>query len=267
MSSAPKGPRRARLLAAPIQFLLRKSETLTVVVVDSHSRIVRTLLDSGPRPAGRQRFTWDGRDEAGHVVPAGTYRPRLHLARGHRTILMPNPIKVDPIAPRIALASVTSRAFSPDRDNRNDLVRLRYRTSESARALLFVNGRLRVKLHRYSRTGVLRWFGSGMPAGHYQLVLRAVDLAGNLSAPVSGGVVRIRFVSVRPHVLHPAPHARIGFRVRTDAKRFHWRLGHSGGRAAPGLLVLRAPGPGRYALVVTANGHTARSVVIVEPRP
>jgi hypothetical protein len=255
------------LASIPIQFLLRKSETLTVVVVDSHRRIVRKLLDSGPRPAGLQRFTWDGRDDAGRVVPAGTYRPRLHLARDHRTILMPNPIRVDPIAPRIALTSVTSRAFSPDGDNRNDLVRLRYRTTEAGRALLFVNGRLRVRLHRYARAGVLRWFGSGLPSGHYRIVLRAVDLAGNLSRPVSAGVVRIRFVSVRPHVLHPAARARIGFRVRTDAKRFQWRLGHRGGRAAPGLLILRAPGPGRYVLVVTANGHTARAVVIVEPRP
>jgi hypothetical protein len=255
------------LASIPIRFLLRKSETLTVVVVDSHRRVVRTLLDAGPRPAGLQRFTWDGRDDSGHVVPAGTYRPRLHLARGHRTILMPNPIRVDPTAPRIALASVTSRAFSPDGDNRNDLVRLRYRASEPVRALLFVNGLLRVKLRRYARTGVVRWFGSGLPSGHYRVVLRAVDLAGNLSPPVSAGVVRIRFVSVRPHVLHPAPHARIGFRVRTDVKRFEWRLGHRSGRAAPGLLIIRAPAPGRYVLVVTANGHSARAVVIVGPRP
>ncbi len=262
------GPRcRCEHESIKIEFRLRKAETLTVVLVDSQRRVVRTLLDSGPRAAGVQRFTWDGRDDSGQVVPAGTYRPRLHLARDHRTILMPNPIRVDPIAPRIALASVWSRAFSPDGDARNDVVRLRFRASKRARALLFVNGRLRVQLRRYGRAGVVRWFGSGLPAGRYRLVLRAVDLAGNRSAPVSAGVVRIRFVGVRPHVLHAAPRARIGFRVRTDAKRFRWRLGHGGGRAAPGLLELRAPGgPGRYVLKVTANGHSARSVVIVERR-
>jgi hypothetical protein len=248
----------------PIRFVLRKRERLTVVIVDSQGRVVRTLLRSGRRPKGLQRFSWDGRDDFGGVVPAGVYKPRLHLARDRRTILMPNPITVDPTAPRTALVSVSPRRFSPDGDRRRDRVAIRFRTSEPARALLFVNGILRLKLRRYERAGVLRWYGLGLPAGRYRLVLRAVDLAGNLSAPVSAGIVRIRFVSIRPHVLHAAPGAKIGFRVRTDARQFHWRFGRSGGgRSRPGLLLLRAPGPGRYALVVTANGHTARALVIV----
>ena len=37
--------------------------------------------------------------------------------------------------------------------------------------------------------------------------------------------------------------------------------------AAPGLLVVRAPQPGRYVLVVTANGHSARAVLIVGNGP
>jgi hypothetical protein len=257
---------RCALARIPIRFVLRKRDTLTVTIVDSRRRVVRTLLDSGPRAAGLQRLSWNGRDASGRVVRAGIYKPRIHLARDRRTILMPNPIRVDPAAPRISLVSVTSRVFSPDADHRRDLVRLRYRTSEPARGLLFVNGRLRVRFKRYAETGVLRWFGSGLPAGRYRLVLRAVDLAGNLSGRVSAGVARIRFISIRPHVLHPLARARIGFRVRTDARFFHWTFGHRGGRSRPGLLVLRSPAPGRYVLVVTANGHAARSLVIVEPR-
>ena len=113
---------------------------------------------------------------------------------------------------------------------------------------------------------MLRWFGSGLPAGRYRLVVRAVDLAGNVSRPVPVGTVRIHFVSVRPHVLHAAPGARVGFSVRTQARRIRWRLGHAGGVSAPGLLVVRAPRPGRHVLVVTVNGHIARALVIVEPR-
>jgi hypothetical protein len=248
----------------PIRFYLRKSETLTVVIVDSHEHVVRNLLTRTARPKGVQRLSWDGRDDAGQVVAAGVYKPRLHLARDRRTILMPNPIRVDTTVPQVTVAAVRPRVFSPDGDGRRDgPVRIHVRMSERAQALLYVNGHFRLRLARYSTAGVLRWFASGFPEGRYRLTVRAVDLAGNVSPPVSAGSVRIRFVSVRPHVAHVASGARFGFRVRTDARQFRWRLGHAGGVSRPGTLVLRAPRPGRYVLHVTANGHEAQAVVFV----
>jgi hypothetical protein len=249
----------------PIQFVLRKAGRISVVVVDSDGHVVRTLLASAVRPKGLQTFTWDGRDDAGQVVAAGTYKPRIHLFREHRTILMPNPIRVDPTAPRILGVSLSTRVFSPDGDGRRDFVRIHYRATEPSRALVYVNGVRRPKSKRYAESGVARWFGSGLGPGRYRLKLRTLDLAGNLSAPVDLGVVRIRFISVKPHVQHVRPRARIGFRVVTDAKTFTWRLGRRTGTSRPGLLVLRAPvAPGRYRLVVSANGHTAGSAVFVE---
>ena len=248
-----------------IKFVLRKPGRISVVVVDSDGHVVRTLLGSGVRPRGLQKFEWNGRDDTGQVVPAGTYKPRIHLSREHRTILMPNPITVDPTAPRITSASLTSRVFSPDGDGRRDFIRIYYRATEPARALIYVNGRRRVTSKRYAEAGVARWFGTELPAGRYRLTLRTMDLAGNLSAPVELGTVRIRFISVGPHVQHVRPRSRIGFRVSTDAKAYAWRLGARSGSSRPGLLILRAPAaPGRYRLVVTANGHTAKSVVFVE---
>jgi len=249
-----------------IQFTLRKPERLSVVVVDSDGKVVRTLLMSTPVRAGRQRFGWDGRNDAGQAVPAGTYKPRLHLANEHRTILMPNPIKVDPTPPTISPVSVAPRVFSPGRAFRRNHVVVRYRISEPARALLYVDGQLRVIRRPYIEKGVLRWLGTGLPAGRYRLTLRAIDLAGNLSAGVLLGVVRIRYVEVRPHVLHALAGTKIGFRVVANARRVDWRFGNSGGTTRPGLLVLRAPTPGRYRLVVTVNGHTAQALAIVSPR-
>jgi FlgD Ig-like domain len=257
---------RCRLARIPVRFFLRKSDRLTLTIVDSHRRVVRTLTYGRRRPAGVQQFTWNGRDNAGRVVAAGTYRPRIHLAGERRTILMPNPIRVDPIPPAVRPVSVSSSVFSPDGDRRRDYVRIRFRTSERARGLLFVNGRFRVRGNRYVTNGVLRWFGYGLPAGRYRLVLRAVDLAGNVSRTEPVGFVRIRFITARPHVLHPLARARIGFRVRTDARFFHWTFGHRSGNSRPGLLLLRAPAPGRYVLVVREHGHSARAVVFVEPR-
>jgi hypothetical protein len=247
----------------PVDFVLRKPDRVTVVIVDSHGQVVRTLLSDGYRRGG-QFFNWDGRNDFGGVVPAGTYKPRLHLAHDHRTILMPNPIRVDPIAPAVALVSLAPRVFSPDGDGRRDVVRVRFKTSEPARGLLYVDDLPPLSTHRYAETGVLRWFGRGLSAGPHRLVLRAIDLAGNVSKPVSIGSVRIRFVTVGPHVLRAKTGARVGFRVRTDARRFTWQLGKRRGSSRPGLLVLRTPSaPGRYRLVVTANGHSARAVVIV----
>jgi FlgD Ig-like domain len=254
----------------PIDFSLRKADRLTVVVVDSNGHVVRTLLPARLRPRGFQRFSWDGRDDAGQMVAAGIYKPRLHLAREHRTILMPNPIRVDPNKPRIALVSLTPTVFSPDGDFSHEVVRIRYGASERARALVYVNGRPRVRTKPYAFSGLALWHGKtaggiGLPAGHYRLALRAVDLAGNLSPLVPIGTVRIRYIEVTPHVLHAAPGARIGFLVSTDAKRFDWRFGSSGGgHSRAGTLVLRAPAaPGRYRLVVTENGHSATALLIV----
>src|SRR5439155_11663942 len=67
-----------------IQFTLRKPDRLSVVIVDSDDHVVRTLLMPTPVRAGRQRFGWDGRNDAGQVVPAGTYKPRLHLSNERR---------------------------------------------------------------------------------------------------------------------------------------------------------------------------------------
>jgi hypothetical protein len=249
----------------PIQFVTRRPDRLSVVVVDSDGHVVRTVLASAPRPAAPQRFVWDGRDDFGRVVPAGTYKPRLHLANEHRTILMPNPIKVDTVRPTIALNSLAPHVFSPGRGFRHRVVRIRYRTSETAQALFYVDGRQQLK-SQFADKGVLRWFGLGLPAGRYRLSLRAVDLAGNLSAAVPIGVVRIRYIEVHPHVLHALAGTRIGFRVVADTRRVEWRFAGRQGASRPGLLVLRARKAGRFHLLVSANGHAVSALVIVRPR-
>jgi hypothetical protein len=249
-----------------VRFMLRKPDRLSVVIVDSGGKVVRTLLMSTPRPAGRQQFGWDGRDDAGQVVPSGTYKPRLHLAKEHRTILMPNPIKVDTVAPTISLVSLVPRVFSPGRAFRRNHVVIHWRASEPVEALLYANGLRRVVWGRFIQQGRLPWRGTDLSAGRYRLVLRGVDRTGNVSRGTSLGIVRIHYVAVRPHVLHRPAGATLRFRVIADAPRVHWQFGKRRGVSRPGLLVLRAPKPGRYRLVVTVDGHTAEALAIVSPR-
>jgi len=60
-------------MGVPMNFTLdgETAET-TVTIRDQSGRVVRTM-DLGERDAGLVRITWDGRDNAGVVQPAGSY--------------------------------------------------------------------------------------------------------------------------------------------------------------------------------------------------
>ena len=95
---------------AVISFVLRRRETVTLDILDRDGRSIRTIVRNRREPAGRVSYTWDGRDNADRVVPEGVYRPRVQLERNGRTIVLPNPIRVDTTAPLI-----TTRARLPAR--------------------------------------------------------------------------------------------------------------------------------------------------------
>ncbi len=257
---------------ARIAFRLRRGETMEVAILDAGGRSVRTLVDR-KFPRGPVELRWDGRDDAGRLVSPGRYRPRIRLQRDHRTIVMPNLIRVDTTRPGIALASVRPTVFSPDGDRRADRISVRYRVSEPAHALLFVDGRRRVRGRFQALNGELRWFGivggRPLPPGTYRLELRARDLAGNLSLLRPAGDVRIRYVEIERPVLGARAGRTFAVPVSTDAVTLKWSLRRWGGTrsffgSGPVPLVARAPlTPGRYTLVVAAHGHRDSALVLV----
>jgi hypothetical protein len=254
---------------ASISFLLRKSGRLTVAVVDANGDVVRTLADSVPARRGVRQFTWNGRDDADRVVPDGSYRLRVHLANEHRTIVLPNRIRMDATPPRILHVSVAPRVFSPDGDFRNERIQIHYRTSEPARAFLYVDGELRQRKKQFVTAGRIDWGGLrtarrlNLKPGRHLIRLRAYDLATNLGPPSRALTVVVRYIELRPHAVRAATGKRFGFRVLTDARRYSVHFaGRNEVRSGP-LLVLRAPAPGRHVLRVAANGHEARAVVVV----
>lgn len=253
---------------AGIGFALRKPDRLTVQIVDSSGQVVRTLVRGRAARRGTQQFTWDGRDDAREVVPDGTYRPRVHLAREHRTIVLPNPIRMDATPPLVRLVSVAPRVFSPDGDFVRDLIRIQYQTSEKARAILYVDGDRRTTVRRFLRAGKVDWGGRAARAlkpGPHRIRLRALDLATNLGRPSRALTVVARFIELRPRVVRAKTGRRFGFRVVTDAKRYSVHLGSLHTRRSGRLLILRAPKPGRYLLRVAEHGHVAKAVVVVTP--
>ena len=69
-------------------FQVRGPPRLSVRVHDLAGRLVRDLTRAPPRASGRHEFLWDGRDDAGALVPPGVYAARVEVgaqAGGRRT--------------------------------------------------------------------------------------------------------------------------------------------------------------------------------------
>ena len=254
---------------ASIRFRLRKPDRVRLQIVDDNGSVVRTLVPGKRLRRGTVTYTWNGRDDDGQFVPQGVYKPRVHLADQHRTIDLPNEMQVDTTVPRISIVALEPRTISPNGDGRDDRIRVAYRITEPAHAMLYVDGTREIYTRRRLQRSTLDWNGKvkgKAPApGTYRVWLSAEDPAGNVS---NGQVVRVlvRYVELARDSIRARAGTRFGVRVLAD-RRVHWRLGRRQGTAAPGLMILQAPATsGRYRLVVTVPGHAAAATVNVSPR-
>jgi len=242
---------------ASIAFRLRKSDRLTLSVVDANGHEVRMLIDSRARK-GRVHAFWNGRDLFGGVVRDGVYRPRVHLRRQHKTIVLPNPIRVDKKRPAFTSVRIVPHVVPP-----TEHAAVVYRLSEPAHVIVRVDGR-RAVVGRFARTSwKLDWHPGEAQPGLYVLTVVARDLAGNLSAPVRAGkvLVPVRLVAKRVRV---AARARFAVRVATNGRPYRWTLGRRHGKSHAHVLRLVAPRvPGRYTLTVEqAHVRSAAAVVV-----
>jgi len=253
---------------ASIAFKLREADRLDVAIVDGSERVVRTIERGREYAQGPVEIEWDGRDDAGRVLPEGDYLPRIRLRGDRTTYTLPNPIRIDVTPPRLELVSARPVVFSPDGDRRRDAVTFRYRLNEPGQGLLFVNGQRRA-LNRFARTeDSIEWFGkvegSALAPGLYTARLAAVDPAGNVAARTRPIQLVIRYVALGRKRISVTAGARFALRVSSDARRVRWSLAGRSGVARPGTLRFRAPlQRGRFTLTVSANGHTTRAAVFV----
>lgn len=253
---------------AVIAFRLREGDRLDVDVIDRDGNVVRRLARHESDRRGAVAFAWNGRDDTGAIAPEGAYKARVKLERQHRTIVLPNPIRVDTTPPRVAMTRLAPRVFSPDGDRRADRVVVGYRVDEPARVSLYVD-RARAVLKKGRKTeGTIDWFGTKMgeplAQGPYRLQLGAIDVAGNEGRRSREKTVVIRYVALGRKEIEATPGSRIAVLILSDAARITWTLGARSGTTKPGTLRLRAPlQPGRFTLTVTANGQSARAAVFV----
>src|SRR5919106_3457413 len=85
---------------------LRERELIDATIVDVDGDFVRTLLTDSEQRRGTLEMEWDGRDEAGRIVPDGEYRVRLRMQDERRTIVIPVEVHVDTVPPRARLVGV-----------------------------------------------------------------------------------------------------------------------------------------------------------------
>ncbi len=205
--------------------------------------------------------------------PRAATGPKVELGRADRTIVLPNPIRVDVTRPVVRVLSVRPRAISPDGDGRGDIVRIRYRANEPVNGLLLVNGRLSVVSRTQRPGGVLQWLG-GAPGGGklrpgmYRLAVQARDLAGNLSKRVPAAAVPLRYIRLEETRVSAAPGGRVRVGLDTDTPRVAWILRRGSSVVQRGVarrvIRFRAPErPGGYVLVATVGVHTARGLLLV----
>jgi flagellar hook assembly protein FlgD len=253
---------------AVISFRLRKPETVTVDVLDSHGNSVATLVRNQHEQTGRVSYTWDGRNDLGLVVGEGRYRPRVRLRAHGRTIVLPNPIRVDTTPPTIKLVRTFPKVLSPGIAGRHDRLTALYQSNERARAMMLVDGQRRV-LSRFRATkGRLRWFGlvngRAVPPGTYKMQLRAFDQAGNRSSSTPAVEVRVQYIGFRRNRITADAGKRFSVRVSTFAPAYRWVFNRRRGSTRKKVLVLRAPTrAGTFPLYVRVGEHAARAVVVV----
>ena len=248
---------------AVISIVLRRRETVTLDILNRDGRSIRTIVRKRREPAGRVSYTWDGRDNLDRVVPEGVYRPRVQLERNGRTIVLPNPIRVDTTAPAITArprlpARVLARLGRPPRPRDGVVPDRRARAGRDARRRPAARAEQVPAASRGSSSGSAASTAASFGPGLYEIRLRAVDRAGNRS--------RAHARRARARALRRAlPRADRGRRRRSASRcacgRMRRRIAGCSTRAAGAgrreVLVLRAPEePGTYTLYVT-GGRTS----------
>ncbi len=194
----------------PIAYVLNVPSTLDVSIVSAAGQQVRHM--SVPVTAGAGRVTWDGRDDAGAIVPDGAYS--ISIVPAATSGLVGAPVEV---ATRILTAIKGARAmpavFWPlDRDGIADRTVLAMTTTQPATVTWTMEDMTGHTVRTFWRnqavgagTWTMPWNGIGagatpgtyrmLPAGEYLSVISAVTPAGRILTRTAVWMQPFRLVS------------------------------------------------------------------------
>jgi len=265
-------PALCRTHTARIDFKVRERQRLEVWML-RNGRRVATVVAGRRFPKGEVSLTFRGlADDGVSILPDGNYQPVVRFVDEHRTITLPNLIRLDTAPPEPSTAARVLRAhISPDGDGRHDTIRIPYVLGAPGHAVLLVNGRQAVFTRTQRPRGSFTWNGRlhGRPLapGQYRLAVAGQDAAGNRSAPVVAARVEIRYVRLGRATVGVVRRHRFALFVLTDARSVSWLLDRGRGTSRSHTLRIRAPRkPGVYTVYVTAAGHTVTAAVVVTRR-
>lgn len=297
---SPNGDKRRE--EATIRFRLEsRSDDVSVTIIDSADDTVRRLVRERHVPAERKlRFTWDGRDDAGRVVPDGSYRVRIGLRKQGRSAILVKSIRLDTTPPRPVVQVVNPAGTrAPLVVAPGTLVRFRYLGGSAPKRLAprFVVYRsdlnpprivARLVGARGSRSAVWDGLVAARPAepGTYFVAARVRDRASNTGtspplrpaargAPPSRPGITVRGLAVQPPSVPVSGGARARFFVDARGQSYRWRIrrvGATRGRArfrtvrSPVLSVFAPRGTGVYLMEVRTKLRRATVPFAVQGR-
>jgi flagellar hook assembly protein FlgD/flagellar motor protein MotB len=174
-----------------------------IAVVDAAGKDRWTVSGTGAESLQTQ-YAFAGKDDAGQLLPDGTYRSRLFVvyANGHSPIAWSNPFIIDVVFPTISLAPPTgpdALIFSPDGDGSKDTFAIRQSGSAEDLWSATIQDAAGTLMRRWEyRNGSpvnIVWDGKDdggqvVPDGVYSYRISSTDMAGNrVSARIDNIIV------------------------------------------------------------------------------
>jgi hypothetical protein len=110
-----------------VGFDLSRPAKISFSILDSEGNEVRQLVQDRQLPGdSHNRFTWDGRNDGGDVVPDGVYRMRVVRRDEGRVIDSVKEIRVDLRPPTVRLLSAKPSVIAPRAPGQSPEVEIRY---------------------------------------------------------------------------------------------------------------------------------------------
>ena len=232
--------------------------------------VARAVLRSGSLASKNVTFTWDGRTNAGGVVPDGLYRILVWTAdASNNRAAVAKVVTVDRRAAALGLAAAPI-SISPNGDGQSDRTQLRMTADAPVTGSAGIVGPTGAGLRRWNFTnatsGSWTWDGRDSAGrtvgdGRYTFRVWGLDGAGNFSTrDLSVSVDRtIRSLSWSPGSFVPAA----GQKARVSFVLSRWAsvtISIYGGPFLRDIWKARPLGPGTYSW--TWNGRTATGALL-----